>query len=267
MLCGPVPQQPVEAAQQRAGEFLRLDRVLRIVEQPGVEVHQPDDALLRGGAGLVLVAQRPLPRLAGCPQLAHKALLALLLRGEGPALPDALHLVAHHLLVHGGLLGQTHRVDLALHRAGQLGDDAGGLLEIGHLLHRVAQISPLRGGGEAVFHVVCRALEQRAEGLAALRPDELVGILRALHLQNPHLEIQLFEDADGPLAGLLARAVVVVGNDDFAGVARDQPRLLRREGRAEARHGAVKARLVQADHVYIALREQNISAFALFCQV
>ena len=55
----------------------------------------------------------------------------------------------------------------------------------------------------------------------------------SLHLQDAHAHLELFEDADRALRRLLPRAVVVVGDDDLARVARQEPRLLRRERRAE----------------------------------
>ena len=71
----------------------------------------------------------------------------------------------------------------------------------------------------------------------------------------------VFQNRDGALGGLLARAVVVVGDDDLADVPAHQPRLLGRQRRAERGHRRVKPRLMEACHVDIALGKDKIPAF------
>ena len=63
----------------------------------------------------------------------------------------------------------------------------------------------------------------------------------------------MLQNPDTALGGLDARAVVVVGDNDLIGVARDEPRLLRRERGAERSDRAVKTRLMQTHYVYISL--------------
>ena len=53
--------------------------------------------------------------------------------------------------------------------------------------------------------------------------------------------------------GFFTGAVVVIGDDDLARVAGDQPRLLRRQRGAERGHGRVESGLMQRNYVYIAL--------------
>ena len=129
---------------------------------------------------------------------------------------------------------------------------------------------------QPVVHLILGAFKQVAERVRALELYEFVRVLRAAHAQNLDLEVKLFEDADGALRGLdaradggdgllikagalgtgesLAGAVVIVGDDDLAFVARDQPRLLRRKRCAERGDCRVEARLMQRNYVYIALR-------------
>ena len=98
---------------------------------------------------------------------------------------------------------------------------------------------------QPVVHLILGAFKQVAERVRALELYEFVRVLRAAHAQNLDLEVKLFEDADGALCGLDARAVVIVGDDDLAFVARDQPRLLRRKRCAERGDCRVEARLMQ----------------------
>ena len=102
--------------------------------------------------------------------------------------------------------------------------------------------------------------EQVAERVRAEGLDVFVRVLCALHLQHAHAHLQLFEDADRALCGFLPCAVVVVGDDDLARVARQEPRLLRRERRAERGDRAIEARLMQARHVDVALCQYDIPA-------
>ena len=122
-------------------------------------------------------------------------------------------------------------------------------------------------GAETVLDVVLRPLDQRPERVGSPGLDKLVRVFGPGHLQHLDLEIEVFQNPDGPPAGLLSRAVVVVGDDNLARIAGDQPRLLRCQGGAQRGYGAVKTRLMQRYHIYITLCEQNISIFALFCQV
>ena len=115
--------------------------------------------------------------------------------------------------------------------------------------------------------MVLRALDQFAEGVGPPGFDELVGVLGPLHLQNADPEVQAAEDADGPLGGLLPRAVAVVGDHHIVGIAGDQPGLFGGQARPQGGHGAVKAGLVQRYYIYIALCKQNISIFAFFGQI
>ena len=115
--------------------------------------------------------------------------------------------------------------------------------------------------------MVFRLREQVAERVRAEGLDIFVGVLCALHLQDTHAHLELFEDADRALRRLLPRAVVIVGDDDLARVARQEPRLLRRERRAERGDRTVKSRLVQTRHVDVALCQYDIPAFRLFSQI
>ena len=109
--------------------------------------------------------------------------------------------------------------------------------------------------------MVFRLFEQVSECVRAEGLDIFVGVFRPLHLQDAHAHLELFEDADRALRRLLPRAVVVVGDDDLARVAREKPRLLRRERRAERGDRAVKPRLMQGDDVNVAFYENDIPVF------
>ena len=72
-------------------------------------------------------------------------------------------------------------------------------------------------------------------------------------MQHPNLHIQPLKNADGALGSLLPRGIAVVGENNLVGIPRHQARLLRRQGRAQGSHGAVKTGLVQRDDIDVAL--------------
>ena len=97
--------------------------------------------------------------------------------------------------------------------------------------------------------------------------DKFIRVLRPGDAQHPDRESRASENVDRALCRILSGIVRIVADNDVFGIARQQPRLFLGQRRAERRHCTVKARLMQGDDIHIALSEQKIVAFCLFCDV
>lgn len=218
-----------------------------------------DDALLGGCRARIVKADASagwLHRRRGAQQVAF----LFLTRAAEPPLALALHLVGHD---RGGMPPSPATRMAYTSRSTLPGSSA--TMPAASLTKATRCSSICRSyfrctAPEPVIDVVFRLLEQVSKRVRAEGLDVFVRVFCALHLQHAHAHLQLFEDADRALRRLLSRAVVVVGDDDLARVARQQPRLLRRERRAERGDRAVEARLMQARHVDVALCQYDIPA-------
>ena len=197
-------------------------------------------------------------RCAGCAVCVARFPL---FRVGNAAAAQPFGLLQHRLARYARLFRYARGVYLALDRARQRRQKRGRALEIVH--------APLVGRGrvfrfhvaQPVFDLSGARVNEIAEGVRAVFLDELVRVLRARHLQYAHLEIELFENADAARGRLFSRLVAVVAENDLVRVARNKPRLLGRERRAERGDRAVKPRLMQGDDVNVAFYENDIPVF------
>ena len=90
-------------------------------------------------------------------------------------------------------------------------------------------------------------------GLWTLGLYKFIGVLIALHLQYAHIEACIPEYGEGPQLGLDACLVAVLGKDDLIRISLEQPCMLLIESRAQRGHCIGEARLMEGDHIHIAL--------------
>ena len=249
----------VEPREHARGKALRRRQGLAL-RRARIEIQYPDQAFLRARRARIVVsdgALRGLRRLCGTGGVARFPLF----RVGNAAAAQPFGLLQHRLARYARLFRHARGVYLALDRARERREKRGSAFQIVH--------APLVGRGrvfgfhvaQPVFDLARARVDQIAESVRAVLLDELVRVLRARHLQNAHLEIELFENADGARRRLPARLVAVVAEDDLVRIARNEPRLLARERRAERGDRAVEPRLVQGDDVNVAFYENDIPVF------
>ena len=158
-------------------------------------------------------------------------------------------------------------IDLPLHRAGQGGEELGGLLEKAHLLAVVAQVVFFSDLLQAVVHLVFTLVQQTEKGVPSKLLDELIRVLGPRHPQDAHLHPGPLQQGDGPLGRRDTGSVPVVGNDGLGEVAGEQLGVLRGQGGAKRGHRAVKARLMEGDGIHIPLRQDDPARLGLFGDV
>ena len=120
---------------------------------------------------------------------------------------------------------------------------------------------------QAVVRLALGALDQHLKGVGAELVQKLVGVLGVVELQDLHLHPCPAEHLDGPLGGVLAGGVVVIGHDDPVGVFADEIHLILCQSGALGGHGAVEAKLMAGDGVHGPLADDDIGAFRFLGQV
>ena len=165
------------------------------------------------------------------------------------------------------LLRQPSGVDVPLGGGHPPGQQADGLFDVIQPPGRAGHIVFFFDAGQLVLNGIACAVQQRLKPFPPVFLDVLIRVLRAGNVQHAHPDGALAEQLQAAGGGLLARLVRIVAEHHLVGVLAQQLHLLAGQRRAAGRHRRIKARLVQADHVHVALAEDIAAGGALFCNV
>ena len=157
-----------------------------------------------------------------------------------------------------GILGQYAAVDLPFQRVWHRCQIFHRFGEEGSPLIRFLQIVFAADLVQLVLDDIACPLQQQLEPLGAELFQVFVGVLGALHREDPGLDPHLFQKAHSPAGSGPASAVRIVGNNDFLGITGNQTALLRGECRAQCSHHILKAGLMNGNHVHIAFCQNQL---------
>ncbi len=166
-----------------------------------------------------------------------------------------VHLADERLLVHAehatALLDVERTQDLVRHERDALHDlvDGCGLLHriVAHLGHEQARLEH-----EEVLRVALQVFRHFGTAVALREAVRILALGEGDHL---HVEAFLQHEVDPAQACLHARRIAIVEDGDHRRVALDQAHLLLGEAGAAAGHHVGDARLVQTDHIGVALHQ------------
>ena len=164
-------------------------------------------------------------------------------------------------LVHRKFSGNAGGIHVPLDLIVQGRQDLHGVFQKTYLAVVAVQIILFPLCQNAKFDVVCRPVQKALEPLPAVLADDLIRILAAGKFEHLYFHPDGGKYSDGFAQRLLSGAVGIVGQDRLIRVTGQKPRLILRQRRAASRHRKGKIRLMQSDHVHIALA-QNKTAFS-----
>ena len=97
--------------------------------------------------------------------------------------------------------------------------------------------------------------------------NEFIRVLVRPHIQTAALDTGRPQDRDGPHGGVHAGTVAVVAENHRFSQTLEELRMPAGECRSQGCHGAVKARLMQGDHVHVSFAEKEIRTAARARQI
>ena len=118
-----------------------------------------------------------------------------------------------------------------------------------------------------VFRLILGFIHQGAKCVGTVFFQKFIRILCSLHPQDPDAKTGFFQNGNGPAGRHLAGFVTVVGQNDLLGILGQEVGMFLRQCRAQGRHSAVEAVLVQGNGIHIALCEDDALFPALFCHI